>query len=70
MADRQPLLDDQPDHRTGGKAAGIGDQVEEILEMAEHAGDGDDPQRGLDEPGEPGRRPPPTDHEQHAQGVE
>lgn len=61
-ANGQTFLDHHADNIACGKSAGVSNEVEEIIQVAEHAGDGDNPQCGLEESEDPGERFAPPDN--------
>jgi hypothetical protein len=69
-ANSQTILDHHAYNVACGETAGVSDEVEEIIQVAEHAGDGDDPQRGLDESEDPGEGPASPDDEQDPQCIQ
>jgi len=69
-ANSQTILDHHAYNVARGETTGVSDEVEDIIQVAEHAGDGDDPQRRLEESEDPGERAASPDDEQDPQRIQ
>ena len=70
MPDRQPFLDQHPDHVAGGKTGSIADDIQRIVQVAQHRADCHDKDRRLEKAQHPGDAFAPAHHHQHPQRVQ